>query len=274
MAVTRAPVTVLLAYRDAARWVGEAVASLRRQTYRDWAAVLVDDGSTDDSPVVASRAARGDDRFWWLSLPAGGLTPALNAGLAMTRSPLIARLDADDYAMPNRLARQVAFLEAHPEVGVLGSAALEVGPAPGQHRTVSLPLTDEAIRRALPRRNPLIHSTVMLRRSLLDEVGGWDASYPVCQDYALWARLASLTRFANLPEALVVRQRHPGQVSVGRRGEQRLAEARIRWGLIRAGQLRAGWPALRAAVGAAFQPSEPSRLSTRATVSVPSQEAT
>src|SRR5437867_4356337 len=151
------------------------------------------------------------------------------------RAPLVARLDADDVALPERLARQVAFLDAHPEVGVLGSAAREVNGDGREVRVVRPPEDDGALRRALIRENPMVHSTVTMRRSLVETVGGYDARFAVAQDYDLWMRLAAVTRLANLPDTLVVRRLLPGRVSVARDTDRLRAEARARWRAVRAG---------------------------------------
>ena len=138
-------------------------------------------------------------------------------------------------ALPERLARQVAFLDAHPEIGVLGSAAREVNGDGREVRVVRPPEDDAALRRALIRRNPMVHSTVTMRRRAVEGVGGYDARFAVAQDYDLWMRLAAVTRLANLPDALVVRRLLPGRVSVARDADRLRAEARARWRAVRTG---------------------------------------
>src|SRR6185436_388798 len=108
-------VSVLMAVRDGAPWVAEAVASVLGQTAGDLELIVIDDGSTDATPELLARVR--DARLRVDRRAAAGLTPSLNRGLALARAPLVARLDADDLALPERLARQGAFLAAHPEVG-------------------------------------------------------------------------------------------------------------------------------------------------------------
>jgi hypothetical protein len=147
----------------------------------------------------------------------------------------VARLDADDVALPERLARQRAFLDAHPEIGLLGTAAREVEPNGTPVRVVQPPAADAAIRRALIRANPFVHSSVMLRRELLVRAGGYDETLAVAQDYELWMRLAGLTRLANLTEVLVLRRLGTHRVSVEREEDRLRTEARVRWRAVRRG---------------------------------------
>ena len=226
-------VSVLMAVRDGAPWVAEAVASVLGQTAGDLELIVVDDGSTDATPELLAKVR--DERLRVDRRPAAGLTPALNRGLALARGPLVARLDADDLALPERLARQRDFLAAHPDVGLLGGGVRELD-AGGREVAVRVPpASDAALRSALIRRNPFIHSAVMVRRALVERVGGYDESVPVAQDYDLWMRLARVTRLASLPEVMVVRRLLPGRVSAVRDDARLRAEVRIRWRAVREG---------------------------------------
>jgi glycosyltransferase involved in cell wall biosynthesis len=223
----------VLAVWNGAASIAEAVASVLAQRGVDLELIVIDDGSTDATPERL--AALLDPRVRVQRQPHAGLTRALNRALALARAPLIARLDADDVALPGRLAQQCAFLAAHPEVGVLGTAAREVDPAGAPVRVVRPPLDDAGLRRALIRANPFVHSSMMLRRELLARAGGYDEALPVAQDYELWMRLARLTRLANLPEVLVERRLGAGRVSVEREDDRLRTEALVRWRAVRSG---------------------------------------
>jgi len=226
-------VSVLMAVHNGAPWVADAARSVLAQTLGDLELVVVDDGSTDATGDLLTGI--DDPRVRFERRTHAGLTRALNHGLGLARAALIARLDADDIALPERLARQVAFLDAHPEIGVVGSAAREINGDGREVRVVRPPEDDGSLRRALIRRNPLLHSTVMMRRRVVEAVAGYDVRFAVAQDYDLWIRLAAVTRLANLSEALVVRRLLPGRVSVVRDTERLRAEARARWRAVRAG---------------------------------------
>jgi len=226
-------VSVLMGVHNGAPWVARAVESVLGQTLPDLELIVVDDGSTDATPALL--AAVRDPRLLVERQARAGLTLALNRALARARAPLIARLDADDMALPVRLERQLAFLVAHPEIGLLGSAARVVDEHDHEMTVIRPPEDDGAIRRALIRRNPFVHSSIMLRRALAAEAGGYDPSFEVAQDYDLWLRLAPLTAMANLAEPLVTRRLVAGRVTAERDDERLRAEARARWRAVRRG---------------------------------------
>ncbi len=260
-------VSVLMSVHNGAPLVDEAVASVLNQSDPDLELIVVDDGSTDDTP--ARLAAVHDPRLRLYRQPRAGLTRALNRALGLTRAGLVARLDADDVALPERLARQRAFLAAHPEVGLLGTAAREEGVAGAPGRLVRPPVDDVALRRALIRANPFVHSSVMARRELLERAGGYDETLDVAQDYDLWMRLARLTRLATLDEVLVVRRLGPRRVSVEREEDRLRTEARVRWRAVRSGAYPP-WCALYALRPAlALALPRPLRRAVRAAVAAP-----
>lgn len=164
-----------------------------------------------------------------------GLTRSLNRALRLSTAPIVARMDADDVAVPERFARQLAFLEAHPEVGLLGTGCREIAPDGKILRTLTPPTDDPAIRRALIRQNPFIHSSVMMRREALEAVGGYDETLAVAQDYDLWMRMSRVTRMANLPEPLVLRRLTPGRVSAARDTARLKAEVTVKLRALRSG---------------------------------------
>jgi glycosyltransferase involved in cell wall biosynthesis len=229
-------VSVLMGVHNGAPWVGDAVASVLAQTALDLELIVIDDGSTDATPALLATVR--DPRLRRERQSHAGLTRALNRALGLARAPLLARLDADDVALPTRLERQAAFLASHPEVGLLGSAAREVDPGGRELRVIRPPEADADIRRELIRRNPFVHSSVVMRRHLVEQAGGYDDSFPVAQDYDLWLRLSGISRMANLSEPLVIRRLVAGRVTAERDDERLRAEARARWRAVR----RGGYP--------------------------------
>jgi glycosyltransferase involved in cell wall biosynthesis len=218
---------------NAAAWLGPAVASVLAQTRGDLELIVIDDGSTDETGALL--AGIGDPRLRVERQARSGLTRALVRACALARAPLIARLDADDLAAPERLERQLAHLDAHPEVGLLGTAAREVDAQGRERGLVRPPADDRALRRLLIRHNPLVHSSIVMRRPLLEQAGGYDVTYPVAQDYDLWLRLSAITRLASLPDVLVTRRLLPDRVGARREADRLRAEARARWGAVRRG---------------------------------------
>src|SRR5262245_13064468 len=136
-----------MSVHNGAPWVRDAVGSVLAQTFADLELIVIDDGSTDATPETL--ASVRDPRLRVERRARQGLTLALNRALELARSALLARLDADDVALPERLARQIQFLAAHPDVGLLGTAAREVDPSGREVAIVRPPVDDDAIRRAL-----------------------------------------------------------------------------------------------------------------------------
>ncbi len=226
-------VSVLMSVRNGERWVGEAVDSILGQTFGDLEFIVVDDGSEDATGAILE--GRKDPRLRVIHQPPSGLTVSLNRAWRLSGAALLARMDADDVAHPDRLARQATFLDAHPDVGLLGTGCQEIS-ATGEVIGVIVPPEDDAaIRRVLIRKNPFVHSSVMLRREALEVAGGYDESLPVAQDYDLWLRMSRLTRMANLPEALVTRRLTPGRISSVRDTDRLRAEVAMKLRALRTG---------------------------------------
>jgi glycosyltransferase involved in cell wall biosynthesis len=142
-----------------------------------------------------------------------GLGPALDSGLAASRHDVIARMDADDVAMPERFARQAAALDAHPNVAALGSACLVIG-----HDDTTLghrnPPTEPAVIHAMLRQgNCMIHPTMMLRRAAVLDAGGYRPAFRLAEDFDLWLRLSERHDLMNLPECLLSYRQHAAQSS-------------------------------------------------------------
>ena len=206
-------VTVVMPVRNGARWLGEAVESVVAQTLRDWELVAIDDGSTDATPRILGEFARRDDRIRVIRQEPLGLVVALNRGLAEARSPLLARLDADDRALPERLDRQLRHLGAHPDIGLLGSWAQEIDDG-GNRRGHLKPASEpEELARVLMRANPFVHSSVMFRTAPVRRLGGFRPAFRAAEDYDLWLRIAETAKLANLPEALVQYRWHSESVT-------------------------------------------------------------
>jgi len=114
-------VSILLPFRNAAATLDAAIASIAAQTFTDWELLLIDNASTDESHAIAKRWAARNDRMRLITAPIVGIAHALNMGLSKVEGRYIARMDADDISHPDRLAKQAAYMDAHAEIGVLGT---------------------------------------------------------------------------------------------------------------------------------------------------------
>lgn len=205
-------VSVLLPVLNGERYLSEAIESVLRQTFSDFELFILDDGSTDASPTIARSYAAHDQRVQVHTHPASGLAATLNRGLELARGRYIARMDADDVCMPQRLAVQTAFLDAHPTIGLCGSHVVAFSDI-GESRW-SYPTSDAALRCAMLFSNPFAHPTVMLRKAVLDQHAlRYDTRFVRAQDYALWAAVAEHCQLANLPQPLLRYRVHEAQVT-------------------------------------------------------------
>lgn len=196
-------VSVVLPVRNGEAFLVEAIESVLEQTLDSLELIVVDDGSTDGSAEIA--AALGVTVLRQEPL---GLVAALNRGIEQSRAPYIARMDADDVSLPQRLARQVEFLDGSPRAGIVAPGVEVIDAAGARLDEIVLPPDDASLRRRLLLRNPFTHGSVVIRRAALDAVGGYRADYGANEDYDLWRRLARSWELAALPEILYRYRRH------------------------------------------------------------------
>jgi glycosyltransferase involved in cell wall biosynthesis len=212
-------ISIVMPVRDAAGTLPMVLKSIRGQTTADWELLAVDDGSKDETRLVLESAARADARIRVLSQAALGIAEALQRGCAAARGEAIARMDADDWMAPERLRRQLQFLECHPQIGVVscrvrhgGDQTAQAGYEAHVAWTNSL-LTPDAI--ALRRfvESPVVHPSVMFRRQLLQRHGGY-ASGDFPEDYELWLRwMDAGVRFGKLDAELLIWNDPPARLS-------------------------------------------------------------
>ena len=205
-------VSVVMPVYNGEKYVAQAIESILAQTFTDFELIIVDDGSRDRSPEIIRAYEKRDERIRFIQLEANeGQANVRNRATALAHGEFIASMDCDDVCLPERLQKQVDYLQRHPAIGVLGAGAQAV---------------DEDLRRLydfdLPQRHALIafnlfvgsffiHPTVMMRREVLESVGGYERDRRTAIDVELWTRLMWRTRFANHPETLLLYRRHGDQ---------------------------------------------------------------
>jgi hypothetical protein len=205
-------ISVLMPVFNCQAHLAEAIDCIRAQTLADWELIVVDDGSTDDTPLVIDQVARTDQRIRAVRQANAGVGAALNTALDLARGKYLARMDGDDRTPADRFAMQVAFLEREPGITVVGGWHRIFGGT--QERVCEFPTEPARIKATLLFRNPMSHPTAMMRRdAFLAE--GWRYSerrkYP--EDYDLWATIARRHELANLPTVLLDYRAWPGSVS-------------------------------------------------------------
>lgn len=207
-------ISVLMPAYNSEAFVGEAVASILAQTFTDFELLVIDDGSTDSTRDVLE--AIRDPRLRLVSNPHNmGLIRTLNRGLELATGHYVARMDADDVSAPERLERQVEFLESHPDVDVLGTMVNLINEDGKQFGAIrGYPTDPKAIHRFLLRECCLIHPSVMFRKNVVLAAGGYLPAARHAEDYDLWLRLSDHHEIANLAEQLVSYRMHRNQVSI------------------------------------------------------------
>lgn len=256
---SRPRVTVLMPVYNAEAYLQEALDSISAQSFGDFELLAVDDGSTDGSPALLARHAARDARLVVLRQANGGVSAALNAGLAAARGDFIARMDADDRMAPVRLARQIAVLEADPALGFCASGLAMIdahGRVFAQHLHGPTGLAE--LHAMLARRDPITftHPTVMLRSAALHALGGaaYLRAFEPCEDMELFGRLILAGRPGLvIPESLLEYRVHGASISGSKIARQMLTQefVRARFYAQRDGApelTRSAWDAARAAL--------------------------
>jgi GT2 family glycosyltransferase len=221
---------VIIGTWNRAQYLGDAVRSILEQTLEELELIVADDGSTDGTDSVVRQF--DDSRLRYLPGPHVGISRNLNRALAEARSRYVALLDSDDWSYPERLEKQLAVLEARPEVVAVGHRLLEVD----EHEQPLNPRTSFApgdINKALMRFNPISNSAVMFRQDAVVSAGGYNEEYTCTVDWDLWLRLADKGVVHMLGEVLGVRRVHRTNISVARELEQVRAGVRTRVATLR-----------------------------------------
>ncbi len=206
-------ITVLMPAYNASNYIGEAIESVLKQTFSEFELLIVDDGSTDNTADIIRRF--NDSRIVFVQQQNGGIADALNNGLQHARSEYIARFDADDICYPNRLEIQYEFIKKNPEYIVVGSGADYVD-ADGNF-VFSYNLaghSDEQIKNLSYSICPFIHSTVLLKKSVVLDAGGYNVRAHSFEDHFLWLQIKQKGKFYNLSQSLIKVRLNPESVTV------------------------------------------------------------
>jgi GT2 family glycosyltransferase len=197
-------VSILLAVLNGERYLQETLDALSAQTFGDFEIVAVDNGSTDRTPEILAAHAARDPRLRIDRFEERGVSAAVNRAHALSRAPLVARMDGDDVAAPTLLERQVAVMAREPDLVLLGVWAMLIdaeGREIGPQRQVAA--HDAIVEQFTKGQCPITTPGAIMRRWAVDRAGGYRRAFLSAEDYDLWYRLSEIGRVANIPEILV-----------------------------------------------------------------------
>ncbi len=205
--------TVLIPVYNGMPYLREALESVLSQSFGDYELLIIDDGSKDGTADFVRTYS--DPRIKLISRPNKGLIDTLNEGLVVATTSLIARFDADDICMTDRLARQMAFMRDNPEYVIVGSDIEYIDKDGIYLMPYTMPgHTDAEIRETAGQLCPFVHSAVMYRRDAVLAAGGYSAGAITFEDHLLWAKMLRIGKGYNLPESLIKVRFNPASVTV------------------------------------------------------------
>ena len=186
-------------------FLDQALESIMNQSNKEFEFILFDDASTDATKKIIQKFALQDSRIIPVYNEVNkGLTVNLNKAISLSKGEYIARMDADDIALPTRLEKQVKFLDSHRDIDLVGSAAIDIDESGIKIQLRKSPKTHDEIIALLPKANPLTHSTVMFRKDQFAKIDFYNESYRTTQDYEMWFRAVGHgLKFHNLEEVLL-----------------------------------------------------------------------
>ncbi|MFD1872254.1 glycosyltransferase family 2 protein [Hymenobacter bucti] len=218
-------VTVLMGVYNAATYLREAIDSIINQTFTNFEFLIYNDGSTDATAEIVRSYT--DPRIFFFDNPINrSVSPNMNEGIERAQGRYIVRMDGDDIADPERLAKQVAYMEAHPEIGLCGSAVRYFG---ASNALIQMPENNDTIQHTMWLQNSFYQPSVIIRTSvLLESRLRYDVRYEFAEDYKLWSDMCAVTQVHNLPEPLLNYRIHPHQISRRQSLSQQQVSAQIR----------------------------------------------
>lgn len=206
-------ISVLLPVYNGAAYLSEAIKSILAQTYKNFELIIINDGSTDESETVIRQF--NDTRILYYTQRNQGLAATLNRAITIANGKYLARQDQDDISLPQRFEKQIAFLEEHPDYGIVGTWAEIRGNDQDMLRAHKHPTESLILKFELLFNNPFVHSSMMIRKSVFEKVALYstDKSRQPPEDYELWSRVARKFEVANIPEILHIYREVPSSMS-------------------------------------------------------------
>jgi glycosyltransferase involved in cell wall biosynthesis len=218
-------VSVVMPVYNADEYLTDSIGSILQQSFENFEFIIICDDPPDSTKNIIDSFQQQDRRIRVIYRKREGLVAALNTGCTLAQGKYIARMDADDISLPERLDIQVNFMEKHPDVGLCGSWARTFGESV---TTMKSPVSDSLIKTTLLFYNPFIHPTIIIRKEILDSHSlRYDRGFSLVEDYELWVRLSPVTKFSNIDKCLLKYRIHPDKVSTSFGDQLRINASRL-----------------------------------------------
>ena len=216
-------VSIIMSVFNSERYLSDAIQSILNQTYTNYDFIIADDGSTDRSLSIILDYANKDSRIIVIENDQNvGLSTSLNKCLCIASGKYIARMDADDISLPDRIKKQVNFLELNSDIGLLGTCGFYIDENKKIIGEINVPLSNAAIGWRATFTNPFVHPSIMLRKtSLINFPNIYNGEYLLAEDYYLWVNLLKTTKGSNLSEKLYLYRIHNQSVSIQKKEKQK-----------------------------------------------------
>ena len=222
-------------YNTDEKFLRQAIESILGQTYQDFEFLIINDCSSDARVEKVVLSYKDKRIKYSVNSQNLGISGTRNKLISLAKGEYLAVMDHDDVSLPERLEKEAAFLDAHPEVGVVGCAVCYLGTP----KVRKLPEDDGSVREALVFFSPFCHPATMIRKSVLQNCGvAYEAEFSPAEDYALWSRLMSVTKFANLPDVLFEYRDYCGNTTHSQKEKMQSAARRVQQ------SIRQAYPAL------------------------------
>ncbi len=217
----RPKISVLMPIYNAEKYLAKTLESILKQTFTDFEVIAINDGSTDGSEAILHEFQQRDRRIHVFSQQNAGLIETLNRGLTYIKAEYISRIDADDIALPELFAKQVAFLDSNPDHVAAGGRVLMIDEDDAPIKEANDLLTHEEIDQAhLMGFGTFPHSGSMIRRDAIAKIGGYRKEVPHAEDIDLWLRLAEIGKLQNLPSVAFKYRLHLKSIGHSKRSQQ------------------------------------------------------
>jgi glycosyltransferase involved in cell wall biosynthesis len=215
------PLTVITPVWNGATYLREATRSILNQSFADFEFLILDDGSSDETPRILDGFAKHDPRVRVIHLAHEGIVKALNRGVGEAKSEWIARMDCDDIAHPERLAKQMRALKEAPEAVLCHTAVRQIGDPQYMTKLQRLPRSQALVAARLCYQSPIVHPTVVFSKEAFLRAGGYRPEERHAEDYGLWGRMLPLGEFIGLTEPLLDFRVHGDSISKKKADTQR-----------------------------------------------------